>query len=150
MGTNVNPSAAAAIVNTAQSAYAAADPYDDAVADPEPDCFYDGSCSPPVGSGSYAIADQSAGNAYTNVNPSAAAAIVNTAQSAYAAADPYDDAVADPEPDCYYTNDCTAADLTSGGYAVVGSAAAGVYNTASNQATLPSYADAVNSVYDPC
>merc|ERR1711892_1440570 len=97
---NVNPSAAADIVNTAQSAYAAADPYDDAVADPEPDCFYDGSCSPPVGSGSYAIADQSAGNAYTNVNPSAAAAIVNTAQSAYAAADPYDDAVADPEPDC--------------------------------------------------
>jgi len=182
------------IVNTAQSAYALADPYDDAVADPEPDCFYDGSCTPPVGSGSYATAGQSAGDAYTNVNPSAAAAaaIVNTAQSAYAAADPYDDAVADPEPDCYYTNDCTAADLTSGGYAVVGSAAAGVYNTASaayaasdnayddavadpepagyysgnsavtggssgtysvadssNLATLPSYADAVNSVYDP-
>merc|ERR1712123_190557 len=147
----ITDAGSAAIVNTAQSAYALADPYDDAVADPEPDCFYDGSCSPPVGSGSYATAGQSAGNAYTNVNPSAAAAIVNTAQSAYAAADPYDDAVADPEPDCYYTNDCTAADLTSGGYAVVGSAAAGVYNTAgsSNQATLPSYADAVNSVYDP-
>merc|ERR1712106_1015308 len=107
--TNVNPSAAAAaaIVNTAQSAYAAADPYDDAVADPEPDCFYDGSCTPQVGSGSYATAGQSAGNAYTNVNPSAAAAIVNTAQSAYAAADPYDDAVADPEPDCFYDGSCS-------------------------------------------
>jgi len=151
----ITDAGSAAIVNTAQSAYALADPYDDAVADPEPDCFYDGSCTPQVGSGSYATAGQSAGNAYTNVNPSAAAAIVNTAQSAYAAADPYDDAVADPEPDCYYTNDCTAADLTSGGYAVVGSAAAGgssgTYSVAgsSNQATLPSYADAVNSVYDP-
>jgi len=70
----------------AYATVAAGDGYDDAVADPEPDCYYTGTC------GSYAVADTS-----------------------YATADDgtVDDAIADPEPASYYTADASVDDSSS-------------------------------------
>jgi len=164
---------AAAVVTTGD---ATADVVDDAVADPEPDCLYTGDCSAPVGaSGSYGTADDLIDDAYNTVNTGADS--YATAGDAYASANvaaDYDDAVADPEPACYYSGDCAPTDTSSDTYAIVDTAGydATGYDAASNDAIAdpepaayyspapaisnyvsveegPSYGDAVSSVYDP-
>jgi len=114
----------ASIANAGQSTY-----YDDS-ADPEPTDIL----------GSYNAYDSSGVDTYN----SATAADAYSANTNYADAvdNAYDDAVADPEPAGYY----------SGNSAVTG--ASSTYNVIDNsnygsQGTVPSYEDAVNSVYDP-
>jgi len=120
---NVSPVVA---INAGQAVYATTnDPYDDAVADPEPDCYYSGTCNPSVG-GSYTSLDTSAGNAY---NP--------TTQDD----DGYDDAIADPEPACFYTGDCGQTIPNSVGS--IGSLSKNSYNAISTD-----YGSSENSAYD--
>jgi len=147
--------------------YATADVVDDAVADPEPDCLYTGDCSPPVGaSGSYATADDLVDDAYNTINTGGDAYAAANAGDAYATTNDdaaYDDAVADPEPACYYSGDCTPSDTyavvdTIAGYdaaddAIADPEPAAYYSPAPASSVYaddgPSYADALSSVYDP-
>jgi hypothetical protein len=127
----INDLSNTAIVTAGQSAYATDNAYDDAVADPERDCYYSGTCDPSVvNSGSYTTAA-----AYKTASANYAASVDNT----------YDDAVADPEPAGYYSGNSAAAGVGSGNYNVIDNSNYG----SQSQGTVPSYADAVSSVYDP-
>jgi len=122
-----------AIVNAGQSAYATDNAYDDAVADPEPDCYYSGTCDPSVvNGGSFTTVDSSAVASYNVASQSA------NAYDAAVADNAYDDAVADPEPDCYYSGTCDPSVVNSGSYTT-----AAAYKTAS-----ANYAASVDTAYD--
>jgi len=141
--------------------YATADVVDDAVADPEPAGYY---------TADTIVAADPVSDAYNTINTGGDAYVASdayVADDSYAAAtsvDAYNDAVADPEPDCYYSGTCSstsdsysaAADASTVDDAIADPEPASYYSAdpsvdaSSSYVQTPgtSYADAVYDPYD--